>query len=119
MSLLARPEQFGAQSSLMTWLYSATTHLCLNRLRNRNTRSHLLAQEAAAFTSSFTPDPEARIFLGRWLETVGADTAEAAVYFYLDRMTYDEIASVMGCSRRKVANLLSRLKEQVREGEVT
>jgi RNA polymerase sigma factor (sigma-70 family) len=41
-SLLERPEQFAGRSKVLTWLYSATTHACLNRLRNDATRRSLL-----------------------------------------------------------------------------
>src|SRR5262245_9365437 len=44
-SLLARPEQFAGKSSVTTFLYSATTHLCLNRLRDGATRARLLAAQ--------------------------------------------------------------------------
>ena len=41
------------------------------------------------------------------------DLARIAVYYYVDEMTHDEIASVMVCSPRHVGNLLDRLKSHV------
>src|SRR4051812_31435375 len=47
VSLAARPEQFAGRSAMTTFLYSATTHLCLNRLRDQRRRRALLGQRAA------------------------------------------------------------------------
>jgi hypothetical protein len=43
VSLFERPEQFSQRSTLTTFLYSATTHACLNRIRNKKRRLQLLA----------------------------------------------------------------------------
>ena len=40
----AAPAQYQGRSSMSTFLYSAVTHACLNRIRNVKTRSRLLAQ---------------------------------------------------------------------------
>ncbi len=36
-----------------------------------------------------------------------------AVYYYLDEMTQDEIAALLGCSRRNVGRMLARLHDQL------
>ena len=41
-SLVARPDGFAGRSAVTTWLYGATTNLCLNRLRNANSRALLM-----------------------------------------------------------------------------
>jgi RNA polymerase sigma-70 factor (ECF subfamily) len=109
------PQQFGRKSTLLTWLYSVTTHLCLNRLRNCKTRRRLLEQAGAVAQSAAAPhfSVELRELLARLPEA----EARAAVYYYCDEMTYDEIARVLGCSRRHVGNLLSRLHAGVAQIE--
>jgi RNA polymerase sigma factor (sigma-70 family) len=117
-SLLHKPEQFSGKSSVTTFLYSATTHLCLNRLRDGATRARLLAQHGPADRGQAPGDRllEVRELLARLPE----DLAQAAVYYYVDEMTHDEIADQMGCSRRQVGNLLERAvalcQKQEREG---
>src|SRR5512133_3033468 len=106
LSLIERPEQFDARSSLFTWLYSATTHRCLNRLRDRRNRERLLKSAVVVESASWMPSPEVRVQLARCLEQLSPELAEVAIYFHLDRMTYDEIASVTGFSRRKLDGLL-------------
>lgn len=113
-SLLHRPGQFQGRSQAITFLYSATTHLCLNRLRNGRTRLKLV-EEAMAPRQSEVELPraerlaEARSLLSRLPE----ELREVAVYYYFDEMTHEEIAGVMGCSRRHVGNQLERVREQV------
>lgn len=109
-SLLDRPGQFEGRSKLLTYLYSATTHSCLNRIRNRKTRLRLL-QEHEVYTSA--PDLEGMTAAREILERLPEDIAQAAIYYYFDQMTHAEIAEVIGCSRRHVGDLLARFQEQV------
>ncbi len=110
VSLVRKPEQFRGESSLATWLYSATTHLCLNRIRDRRTRARLHAERLAPAAVEVAPPrvedlAEARRLLARLPETL----ARVAVYHHFDGLTHDEIAAILGCSRRQVGKLLERL----------
>jgi len=118
-SLWEHPDQFGGRSALTTFLYGAATHACLNRLRNARTRDRLLAQhvhreDAPAGAPART---EHLVALRELLVLLPDELARAAVYYYLDEMTYDEIAQTMRCSRRHVANLLKKLLEWHRDPE--
>ncbi|MET0388466.1 MAG: sigma-70 family RNA polymerase sigma factor [Polyangiales bacterium] len=109
-SLIERPEQYRGESNLSTFLYSATTHACWTRLRNRRTRERLMAQRstvnsAAAESGHAEAIAELRELLGRLDEQL----AQVAVYYYLDELTHAEIAQILGCSRRQVGNLLERV----------
>jgi RNA polymerase sigma-70 factor (ECF subfamily) len=109
MSLLNRPEQFAGRSEITTWLYSATTHGCLNRIRNDRTRRRLVDERAAVLVEASTDDPERHALLRQLLVRLPSELAEVAVYRYLDGMTHEEIASALGCSRRHIGDLLERL----------
>jgi RNA polymerase sigma factor (sigma-70 family) len=110
LSLLERPEQFGARSALTTFLYAATTHACLNRLRNQRTRARLLSEhaqerslpEAQAWTQEET------LMLRRALAELPDETARALAYYCVDGLSHEEIARLLGCSRRHVGDLLAR-----------
>jgi RNA polymerase sigma factor (sigma-70 family) len=115
VSLLDRPEQFAEKSSITTWLYSATTHGCLNRLRNERTRRRILQEKAMPPSESSSESPEHAAMLRQELTRLPNELAEVAVYHYLDGMTHDEIASVVGCSRRHVGDLIERMHAQVNE----
>lgn len=43
--LIERPGLVQEMTSMTAWLYGATTHSCLNRLRNRKTRTRLLSAQ--------------------------------------------------------------------------
>jgi RNA polymerase sigma-70 factor (ECF subfamily) len=112
LSLVDHPEQFGAQSALSTWLYSATVHRCLNRLRNERTRARLLTDRAGSLPGpQHAPSAEHVVDLRALLLRLPPELAQVAVYQLADEMTQDEIAETMGCSRRQVRKLLDRLAE--------
>ena len=113
LNLVDHPEQFTARSALATWLYSATVHRCLNRLRNARTRARVIdaAQRADALP---LPRPSAsaeQVFeLRALLQRLPDDLVQVAVYKLADEMSQDEIAETLGCSRRRVRQLLERLE---------
>ena len=110
-SLLQRPDQFEGRSSPMTFLYSMTTNCALGRLRSHRSRERLLAEHHAGMEEVCRSDTDALVQLREWLGALPAELATVAVYYHLDEMTQDEIASVMGCSRQWVGKLLQRLRD--------
>jgi RNA polymerase sigma-70 factor (ECF subfamily) len=110
VSLLAHQEEL-SDEALVPWLYRSTTNLCLNRLRDDSTRATLLAKQPSPARSSQAVDEAA--ILRDTLRRLPADLKAVAFYYYADEMTHDEIASVLGCSRRHVGNLVQRLHAEV------
>lgn len=120
VSLARQPDQFSGRSSMTTWLYSATTHACLNRLRNARTRARLLEQKVVpARATEAAPRGESRVLARELLGALPEDLAMVAVYFYGDEMTLSEIADVMNCSRRHISNLLARLRQRLTLAEAS
>lgn len=114
LGLVERPEQLDRFPSTVAWLYSAITHFCLNQLRNRRTRARLLAVAMAPRGDRVArPRGEALAAAAQLLDRLEPMLAEVAVYHYVDEMTHDEIAHVLGCSRRHVGNLLERARASV------
>ena len=115
LSLIDDPAQFSDRSSLPTWLYSATTNRCLNRMRDERTRSRIVAERGLSMPVSSSPTQAEDVAeLRELLRTLPADLAQVAVYYFGDEMTHDEIARVLGCSRRHVGHLVERLAAAVR-----
>lgn len=111
ITLLREPEVYGGRSAMTTWLYRVTTNMCLNRMRNDKTRQRLLDEHVApvvheALQESADTWAAARQFLDRMPE----DLARVTIFHSVDGMTHQEIAEVMGCSRRQVGNLLERAR---------
>lgn len=122
LSLYERPAQFEGRSQLSSYLYAATTHACLNRIRNRKTHARLLDQrgsEAPAPQPIMALDAEALSLLHDLLCRLPEPLATVALYYYVDDLTHDEIARLIGCSRKHVGNLLERVAEATRSLEVS
>jgi RNA polymerase sigma-70 factor (ECF subfamily) len=107
LSIVRRPAQLDGVKRITAWLYRATTHYCLNKLRDRRGQLRLLG--AIRPTSSVAPRSEVFAQVRSLLDRLPEPLAEVAVYHHLDGLTYDEIAELLGCSRRQVGYYLERL----------
>lgn len=110
-SLLREPSSLRNARSVTGWLYQASTHFCLNQLRNRRTGARLL--ELHVPPQSAGPTAEALAEVRRLLAQMPDEVAAAVVYHRLDGMTHDEVAEMLGCSRRQVGYLLERAEASV------
>ncbi|HEX5752585.1 MAG TPA: RNA polymerase sigma factor [Archangium sp.] len=108
---------FRQQSQMTTWLYQITTNYCLNQIRDRSRRTRLHEEhvEPMADDGSRTGpvSPDDLVLLRRLLSEADERQAAAAVYVFLDGMSHEEAASVLGVSKRTVGNLLERFQEWV------
>jgi len=117
-SLLRAPESFRGEGSAVGFLYRATTHFCLNELRNRRTSARLLQARAAAALPELAPgSAEALAEVRGLLALLPAQEAAAVVYFHLDGMTHAEVAGLLGCSKRQVGYLLERAQRSIKHEE--
>ena len=115
MSFIERPQQLAGTASMSGWLYGATTHLCLNTLRNRKNRTRLL-QLAPPPSNAAPPNAEAMLNAQELLAALPDQLAQVAVYYYFDEMTHEEISEIIGISRRHVGNLLQEVNQRMRVG---
>lgn len=114
LSLVERPQQFQGKSSVTTFLYSATTHACLNRLRNAKTRERLQRERLGdpdAGEGDRRLSAEQLLMLQQAVESMPDELAQVAMYALVDGLTHQEIARLLSCSRRHVGNLLARLSQ--------
>lgn len=113
-SLLRAPQSLRSGGSVVAWLYQATTHFCLNQLRNRRTGARLLeGRIAPALSTVAGAGAEALAELRRLLAQMPTQVAAAAVHHHLDGMTHAEVAELLGCSRRQVGYLLARAQRSL------
>ena len=102
-------QSFDGRSSMSTWLYQITTNYCLNLLRDRGRRRELFAQNVAAEENDVVSASAAELLLlRRLLAEADEQQAKAAVYVYLDGMSHEEAAELLGVSKRTVGNLIER-----------
>lgn len=114
MALLDRPVRFEGKSGLGTYLYAATTHRCFNRLRNLRNRDRLREERDAC--AGLAPDPtppDTAAALRQVLAVLTPEEAFIAVYHYLDGMRQSEIAALLGCSRRRIGDVLERMRARL------
>jgi RNA polymerase sigma-70 factor (ECF subfamily) len=115
-------EGFQAQAQLTTWLYQITTNYCLNVLRDRKRRTQLHDEHvapAAALEGDTAPARSDDLaIVRRLLADAPEQQAQAAVFVYLDGMSHEEAAAVLGVSKRTVGNLLDRFRVWAQEQEL-
>jgi len=106
---------FRQQSQMTTWLYQIATNYCLNLIRDRSRRTALHDEHVAPLADDASrPEPvrpDDVVLLRRLLADADERQAAAAVYVFLDGMSHEEAASVLGVSKRTVGNLLERFQE--------
>ena len=113
---LVSKDAFRKECSATTWIYRITTNVCLNVLRARKRRDLLHAASAEhqsdlAAACGPTIDIDQRLLLQKVLAEADDVWAQAAIYVYVDGMSYAEAASVLGVSQRTVGNFLRRFQQ--------
>lgn len=102
---------FRGDSSPMTWLYRMTTNYCLNIIRDSSRRRELLEQHGGIDVgASSSISAEERATLIKVLDAVDDELQQIAIYYYVDQMNQDEIAEIIGVSRRTVGNRLEAFR---------
>ncbi len=111
--LLKNIDAFRGEASPTTWLYRVGTNLCLNRIRDREARSRKLrvpdpsASSRPGMSSGVTYDPEHRALVLSLLNRADEETRRIVVYYFLDELTLDEIATLI---QRSVPTVRKRIK---------
>jgi RNA polymerase sigma factor (sigma-70 family) len=95
----------GVRAHPLPWLFRVTRNLCLNNLRDNRRRVQLLAGRSPEIAGDDRTD--ARLVVSDLLARVPADLQEIAVYYYLDDLSHEDIAAIVGVSRRTVGNRLA------------
>ena len=112
-TLLERPTVIHDVESAVSWFYRITTNRSLNRLRSegRREKRHTAAADFRSLPAGSSP--EAVTLLRELIGGMPEREAATAIHYYMDRMTFDEIAFALGVSRRTVANSLKRFRKAV------
>jgi RNA polymerase sigma-70 factor (ECF subfamily) len=111
--VLGGAEAFRGEASPTTWLYRMTTNLCLNTIRDGARRADLLA-ERWIVDEKLDAGHEGRLTVRRVLHGLPDELREIAVYYFVDQMNQDEIAELIGVSRRTVGNRLDEFRARAR-----
>ena len=100
----------------LPYLYRAVTNRCLTFLRDERNRARLLDANDVSPPPRTLSDERAigrDLVLKLWRELDDAH-CEVLAYRFLDDMTQDEIAELLGLSRKTIGKRLDRIREAVR-----
>ena len=111
---LRHAETLKADRECLPWLYRVATNYCLNWIRDRKPTDDRQPEEILQ-EGSGERRLAARQQVISLLDKFDERTRQAAVYSLLDGMTQEEIALVMGLSRKTVGKKLSRFSERAKE----
>jgi RNA polymerase sigma-70 factor (ECF subfamily) len=119
LKLFTAIRQFRGDSEFTTWLYRLVVNACLDERRRR--RRLLPLGEAVAMRNPGEKKPQEKHYARLEVaEAVQAAIAELKPKFrlpillkYIEGLSYEEIATVMGCSKGTVASRLNRGHSQL------
>jgi len=119
LKLFTAIRQFRGDSEFTTWLYRLVVNACLDERRRR--RRLLPWGETVEMRKTGERKPQEKQYARREVsEAVQAAIAELKPKFrlpillkYIEGLSYEEIASVMGCSKGTVASRLNRGHSQL------
>lgn len=101
----------------LPYLYRAVTHRCLTQLRDQNNRARLLARQEPALRGMVRTrcDDEAigLDLIAKVLSQLEPRAAEVLVYRYFDDLSQEEIAELVGLSRKTVGKLVKDVQDAV------
>ena len=119
LKLFTAIRQFRGDSEFTTWLYRLVVNACLDERRRR--RRLLPWGETVAMRNPSDKKPQEKQYARREVsEAVQAAIADLKPKFrlpillkYIEGLSYEEIATVMGCSKGTVASRLNRGHSQL------
>jgi RNA polymerase sigma-70 factor (ECF subfamily) len=111
--VIGKADSWRGESAITTWLYQVTTRHCLNRIRDAKRRAELIdhhgfpgwAQGVSA------PRQEAAIFLNELWSQLDEEHALIGVYHFLDGLSHEETARILGVSRRTIGNRVEAIRQ--------
>jgi len=107
--MMRNADGFRGEARPMTWVYRITTNLCLNHLRARVHREPALTvvSDEPALDEAAS---EARDLLRVWLTHLTDREQEVATLLWVDGLTQEEVADVLGLSRKTIGREVLELR---------
>jgi RNA polymerase sigma-70 factor (ECF subfamily) len=98
----------------MTYVYRTTVNVCLNMLRARVVREPAGLSLAEELSEHIESAAEARDLLGRLTGTLSERSLQVFCLHFMDGLTQDEIAEVLGVSRKTIVRDLDSIRVAAR-----
>ncbi|HMI87038.1 MAG TPA: sigma-70 family RNA polymerase sigma factor [Polyangiaceae bacterium] len=103
LRVLEKGHLFRGEAAPSTWLYAMATLQSLQRLRDRVAHRSKLDLFASATKTALGAPVEDRLSLVALLERQPDDVRLIVYLRYVDDMTMEEVAEIVGCSRKTVS----------------
>jgi len=113
--VIASHASFRGEVPALHWIYRITTNLCLHRLRKRKTHPVVKDPDAALRLIGEDGAPVDRLIVLQLLSRMDELTQQIAIYHYVDGMKMEEVAEVVGYSRKTVGKKLEAFREKARK----
>ena len=110
--MLSMGDKFRGEAQPMTWAWRITTNLCLNHLRSRKLREPKLRLVRDDEPSDDQEATEVRQLLEVWLTHLDEREQEIATLLFIDGLTQEEVADVLGLSRKTIGREVEQLREK-------
>ena len=109
-------DTFRGDSKASTWVYRITMNTCISADRRRRHRKDTtpLSMDVNLYEDNDSDTLQVKMLHNR-INKLGL-VDRAIVLMWLENMTYEEIASVVGISAQNVGVKLYRIKEQLKRG---
>jgi RNA polymerase sigma-70 factor, ECF subfamily len=118
LRVLEKGHLFRGESTPSTWLYAMATLQCLQRLRDRHAHQAKLEMLASATRVAAGTPVEDRLSVAALLERQPDDVRLIVYLRFVDDITMEEVAKIVGCSRKTVAqriqDFLATAKKELR-----
>ncbi len=107
--LLQSAAEFRREARPMTFIYRVTTNVCLNMLRSRALRDVAPEADGPEGTVDALASTECRDFLVKLARELDERGLTVATLYYLDGLSQEEIAQVLGLSRKTIVREVQRI----------
>jgi RNA polymerase sigma-70 factor, ECF subfamily len=119
VDLLQHPPPTAAERIDLAYLYRAITNRCLNHLRDHRNQVRLLSSHQQATRGIVRTRIDDRVvdrqLLANLSERMDDQTWAVLIHRFVDDMSEDEIANLIGASRRTVTRRLRHIRRHVRD----
>jgi RNA polymerase sigma-70 factor (ECF subfamily) len=120
MKLVRDMDRLQDRETVMPWIYRVATNHCLNLIRSRRRTGESASADAPPLELADAAPAGAATYpdraLARWvLAEFDEDTQAIAVGVLVDGMEHEELARVLGVSRKTIQRRLDRFLTRARE----
>ena len=99
---------FTSSASPLAWLQRITTNICLNKLRDARRRAEIMG--CVGPEAVWAPVTGAALTARALLSSVPVNLQEIAIYYFVDQMTQNEIATLLEIPRRTIGYRLEQFR---------